>query len=353
MRKSGIFAIVAFFAILAPLSAAAEEPVGLAVLDLDAIGVSPLEARALSEKLRSSISTLILSPGGNIKQPYSLLERSQMDKIIEQFNVQNTGCTDISCAVEFGQMLNVQQILIGSVSLVGQLYLVSLRIVDVGSSMILASKEGQVRGSIDDVIGLVDTVGREILTGETGQTPPPQETAKKPEPLSQPTQPKEKKVYFTIRLGQGGFRDDRSELGKLGGGQLTLDIKPWKYPAAISISSEYYTNSPDPTHSYEIAGLTAINLLYMTKPLKSERTNVFLGGGIGRLKVPKGENEPDAWVKSIMYNLEGGINVRLFWKIGFYGIGKYLYAQKKNNNIKVIDFSECIVLLGFTLNFGF
>ena len=163
---------------------------------------------------------------------------------------------------------------------------------------------------------------------------------------------KEKKIYFTFRLGQGGFRDDRSPIGKLGGGQFTLDIKPRKYPVAISISGEYYTNSPDPTHSYEIAGLTAINLLYMTKLLKSERANVFLGGGIGRLEVPKGENEPDAMVKGIMYNFEAGINVRLFWKIGFYGIGKYLYAQKKNNSIKVIDFSEGIVLLGFTLNFG-
>ena len=163
---------------------------------------------------------------------------------------------------------------------------------------------------------------------------------------------KEKKVYFTIRLGQGGFRDDRSEIGKLGGGQLTLDIKPRKYPVAISISGEYYTNSPDPTHSYEIADLTVINILYMEKLFKSERANVFLGGGIGRLEVPKGENEPDAVVKGTMYDIEGGINFRLFWKIGFYGIGKYLYAQKKNNSIKAIDFNEFIVLLGFTFNFG-
>jgi len=163
---------------------------------------------------------------------------------------------------------------------------------------------------------------------------------------------KEKVVDFTIRLGQGGFRDDRSPIGKLGGGQLTLDIKPRKYPVAISISGEYYTNSADPTHSYEIADLTVINILYMAKLLKSERANVFLGGGIGRLEVPKGENEPDAVVKGTMYDIEAGINYRLFWKIGFYGIGKYLYAQKKNNSIKAIDFNELIVLLGFTFNFG-
>ena len=163
---------------------------------------------------------------------------------------------------------------------------------------------------------------------------------------------KEKKIYFTIRLGQGGFRDDRSEIGILGGGQLTLDIKPRKYPVAFSISNEYYTNSADPTHSYEITNLTVVNMLYMAKLSKIERATVFLGGGIGRLEVPVGENDPDDVVKGTMYDIEGGINVRLFWKIGFYGIGKYLYAQKKNNSIKVIDFSEFIVLLGFTLNFG-
>ena len=56
---------------------------------------------------------------------------------------------------------------------------------------------------------------------------------------------------------------------------------------------------------------------------------------------------------SLNYNLEGGINVRLFWKIGFYGISKYLYAKKKTNGTKVIYFSERIMLFGFTFNFGF
>ncbi len=163
---------------------------------------------------------------------------------------------------------------------------------------------------------------------------------------------KEKKIHFTLRLGQGGFSDDRSPIGKLGGGQLTLDIKPINYPIAISITNEYYTNCPDPTHSYEISSLVAINLLYITKLFKSGKTDIFLGGGIGQLEVPKGENEPDAMVNGIVYNFEGGFNIKLIGPIGFYGIGKYLYAQKKADSIKVIDFSERIVLLGFTFNFS-
>ena len=69
---------------------------------------------------------------------------------------------------------------------------------------------------------------------------------------------KEKKIDFSLRLGQGGFQDDRSPIDKLGGGQLALDIKPNIFPVAISISNEYYTNSAEPTHSYEISNLTAL-----------------------------------------------------------------------------------------------
>ncbi len=163
---------------------------------------------------------------------------------------------------------------------------------------------------------------------------------------------KDKAFHFTLRFGTGGFTDDRSPIGKLGGDQLALDIKPSNYPFAISITSEFYTNCPDPTHSYEIRSLVAVNFLYITQPNWSERMDIFLGGGVGRLEVPKGENEPDAMCNGAVYNLEAGFNYRLFWRIGFYGAGKYLYAQKTAQNIKVIDFSERIILLGFTFNFS-
>ena len=90
----------------------------------------------------------------------------------------------------------------------------------------------------------------------------------------------------------------------------------------------------------------------MKKPFIRERVTVFGGGGFGWLKVSKDNDESEGMVKGTQFNLEGGINIRLFWKIGFYGIGKYLYAQKKSNGINVIDFNEFIVLLGFTLNVG-
>jgi hypothetical protein len=163
---------------------------------------------------------------------------------------------------------------------------------------------------------------------------------------------KEKKIDCILRLGQGGFRDSRSPIGKLGGGQIAIDIKPRELPFAFSVSSEYYTNSPEPTHSYEIESLVSGNLLYVTPLFNSERANFFGGGGIGILKVPGDEQYPGKRVESILYNLEAGIHIKVFWRLGLYATAKYLNAQKKERNIKVIDFKENIVLVGFTFNFA-
>ncbi|MDO9577448.1 MAG: hypothetical protein Q7J16_06145 [Candidatus Cloacimonadales bacterium] len=163
----------------------------------------------------------------------------------------------------------------------------------------------------------------------------------------------EKIIDITLRTGQGGFKDHRSDIDKLGGGQLAFDVKLTKYPIALSISVEYYTNSADPTHPYEISDMTAINLLYMKKPFKTDRINLFAGGGFGWLEVPKGIENSDATEKGNLFDLECGINVRAFWKIGFYGIYKYLYASKEKNNVKVIDFNEHIILIGISLNLSF
>ncbi len=159
-------------------------------------------------------------------------------------------------------------------------------------------------------------------------------------------------VDFTVRMGQGGFHDDRSPLGKLGGGQITLDMYPRGWPIGVSLFTEYYTNSNEPTHSYEIADLVALNLLY-TRPLfGSNRIKYFFTGGAGYVKVPLGEDDPEEFVFTDVYNLEAGANVMAFWKIGFYGVVKYFTAHRSMDGVDVIDFDEVACLVGITFNFS-
>ncbi len=155
----------------------------------------------------------------------------------------------------------------------------------------------------------------------------------------------EKSVYFTLRMGTGGYQDSRSSIGKLGGGQLALDVKHGRLPLAMGIYTEYYTNSPDPTHSYEISSLYGLNFYYSKYLLKSRRLNLFAGPGIGGLVVPQGA---DSDAKGVFFDFEAGIHARLLWKFGLYGVYKYLYADKEG----AYNFSEHIVLVGLNFTFG-
>jgi len=162
----------------------------------------------------------------------------------------------------------------------------------------------------------------------------------------------DKKLDFTIRFGQGGFKDDRSPVGDLGGGQFAVDIKPRDFPVALSFSSEYYTNSRYPSQPYEIKSLYSVNLIYMDQLFNYTKTDYFLGAGFGRLKVPRGEAYPGVKVSGGLYNLEAGIHIKTFERFGFYGVAKYLHAQKDVDHTKVIDFNETIVMLGLTYRFS-
>lgn len=126
----------------------------VAILDLSANGVSEAETRSLSNELRTYITELLNSKEyqSNAADRYTVLERSQMDKILDQFNIQNLGCTDIACAVEFGKMFNVERIIIGSVGLVGQTYTMSLSIVDIESSVTLKGASYRTAGTRDDLL---------------------------------------------------------------------------------------------------------------------------------------------------------------------------------------------------------
>ena len=153
-----------------PARAQGKRTYTLAVLDLSANGISDSEARSLSDFLRGSITEAVASERYR-KSPKAVyartIERSQMDKIFDQFNTQNTGCVSDSCAVELGKMLGVERIVIGSVGLVGRTYTVQARIVDVGSTEIVASSTYTFRGERDTLIEKgVPTIVSELLYGK-------------------------------------------------------------------------------------------------------------------------------------------------------------------------------------------
>jgi hypothetical protein len=157
---------------------------------------------------------------------------------------------------------------------------------------------------------------------------------------------------FTLRLGQGGLREDRAPDGVLGGGGVAVDIKLGKSPWALSFPVEYHTKGPDPSEPYEIANLVAANLLHV-HPVAGDRADVYAGGGVGMLVVPRGgEQGSDDMRKGLMFDAVAGINIKnVIWKIGIYAEGKVLYAGKRTDGVKVIDFGNAGFLVGISFRF--
>ena len=112
----------------------------IAVLDLDQIGLTPQEAQILTLKLTTKLISL---------DKYQVVERNNIVKILKEQKFQNSGCTDSECAVEIGQLLNTDFIVIGSVSAFGSMYSIDARLINVAQGKGLISAEYSTENSID------------------------------------------------------------------------------------------------------------------------------------------------------------------------------------------------------------
>ena len=167
-------------------------------------------------------------------------------------------------------------------------------------------------------------------------------------------------VGLTARFGMGVLWDERASDGILGGGQLALEMRLNKIPLAFQLANEYWSKGCL-EHPYEIESFYAAKVLLVgniggmmsclyTKPVVPKTAYVYLGGGIGLISVPQIDN-PDARETGMALDAVCGANIGLFWKIGLFVEGKYLYSSKTTNNIEVIDFSDFGILAGISFNF--
>lgn len=84
---------------------------------------------------------------------FNVLERRQMNTILSEQGFQQTGaCSASDCQVQMGQLLGVDNILTGSIGKVGQIFSMSVKLVDVQSGSIKASHSIDVAGDLSEVL---------------------------------------------------------------------------------------------------------------------------------------------------------------------------------------------------------
>ena len=120
MRKTLTLLLLSVIAIFNVHSAG--EP-RAAVIPFNAIGISEQDAQVLSGLFETALVKT---------QSFSVIEQNQVKEIVEAQSYSLSGCTDEACAIEFGELLSAEQIILGDVSMIGGKYIINAKIIDVG-----------------------------------------------------------------------------------------------------------------------------------------------------------------------------------------------------------------------------
>lgn len=137
--KSPVRAALFLFFIIFILSTAssAREKVAIAVLDFEAKNVNQQNAEAVADLLR----TELFNTGS-----FKVVERAKIQRILEEQRFQMSGVTDTDQAAQIGRLLNVNKIMVGSVTKLGQTFVINTRIVDVQSGLVTLAEASECRG---------------------------------------------------------------------------------------------------------------------------------------------------------------------------------------------------------------
>lgn len=131
------------FVLIACLQVLATAPL-VAVMPLETNDVSPGEAQLLGD----AIGTKLQETG-----TFRVMERSQMEKILNEQGFQQSGaCNGTECAVQMGQILGIDRMVVGSVGKLGTAWVLNLRMVSVSTGEVVASSSRNQKGEIADLL---------------------------------------------------------------------------------------------------------------------------------------------------------------------------------------------------------
>ena len=127
MQKKFCLPMIFFLSITAVLSADIKK---ISVLKFSGQETSESEAETVSDLL----SVLLVQ-----SKKYIVLDRSDLKKILEEQDFQNTGCTDASCAVQIGKIICTDYIITGALSRLDKKFFITANIVNVETGEIIRS----------------------------------------------------------------------------------------------------------------------------------------------------------------------------------------------------------------------
>lgn len=136
-----------------------QKKVKIAVMDFKTVGEDNAQlGAAVSENIRTALID---------SNQFNVIERSALEKIIEEQKLQNSGITDSSQAVELGKIAGAEKIVIGSITKMGKVYTINVRFIDVATGTATIAKKGETK-SQDEFPSIIDDIVQTIIKQEQG-----------------------------------------------------------------------------------------------------------------------------------------------------------------------------------------
>ena len=166
------FHILPFGSVSAQPPAQAEpKKIFLAVMELDNKGgLTDQECSLLSDNVRQEL----FSSGR-----YRVVDRKNMDQILNEQGFQLTGCTSQECAVQVGKLLGVEKMVVGSIGKLGQKFMLNLQMLNIETGEIDSMASDECSCTVENLSEKIRVLARGVSAGsELGKAPIP--VAEKP-----------------------------------------------------------------------------------------------------------------------------------------------------------------------------
>ncbi len=134
--------IFTFFLLANLLFAQNQQKLTLAISDFSPNSIDSSIAEMISEKFRTELIQT------NV---FRIMERNQMDMILEEQGFQQTGaCNTSECLVEVGQLLGVDHLIVGTIGKIENLWIINARILNVQTGEVAFSISDEYEGMASD-----------------------------------------------------------------------------------------------------------------------------------------------------------------------------------------------------------
>jgi TolB-like protein len=155
--------VLLFFILIVSVALAAEKNNKPKIKTVDNyIAIFDLEVRTGDKSISGPLTDTVIHQLSQ-SDKYEVIDRGNMNKILEEQKFQMSGCVAQECIVEAGQILGVGKIVTGAVGIVGKTYYLTLQLIDVQTGKIELSVDDTCKCEVDELLRSIKRLSKKLL----------------------------------------------------------------------------------------------------------------------------------------------------------------------------------------------